>query len=65
LITRSQVVEVPAGQTTFEISEVPASFDPNTTTVELLDISVGDVELSQTDVRRPDKRIVEGLVNLI
>ena len=62
LITRSQVVEVPAGQTTFEISEVPASFDPNTTTVELLDITTGDVELNQTDVRRPDKRIVESFI---
>ncbi len=63
LITRSQVVEVPAGQTIFEISEVPASFDPNTTTVELLDITSGEVELSQTDVRRPDKRIVDSFID--
>jgi hypothetical protein len=62
LISRSQVVEVPAGQTTFEISEVPASFDPNTTTVELRDIAMGEVELSQTDVRRPDKRIVDSFI---
>ncbi len=61
LIARSQVVEVPAGKTTFEINEVPASFDPNTTTVELLEIE-GDVELSQTDVRRPDKRIVDSFI---
>jgi len=61
LIARSQVVEVPAGKTIFEISEVPASFDPNTTTVELLEIE-GEVELSQTDVRRPDKRIVDSFI---
>lgn len=62
LISRSLVVEVPAGQTSFEISEVPASFDPNTTTVELLDIVSGEVELIQTDVRRPDKRIVDSFI---
>ena len=62
LITRSQVVEVPAGQTTLEIAEVPASFDPNTTTVEILDITMGEVELGQTDVRRPDKRIVDSFI---
>ncbi|MFX1296176.1 MAG: hypothetical protein ACFFD2_15165 [Promethearchaeota archaeon] len=41
---------------------MPASFDPNTTTVELLDITMGEVELSQTDVRRPDKRIVDSFI---
>ncbi|TFF85235.1 MAG: hypothetical protein EU551_04435 [Promethearchaeota archaeon] len=61
LIYRAQAVEVPAGQTTFEISDVPASFDPNTTTVELNDVS-GEVELSQIDVRRPDKRIVDSFI---
>lgn len=61
LIYRAQAVEVPAGQTTFEINDVPASFDPNTTTVELNDVS-GEVELSQIDVRRPDKRIVDSFI---
>jgi hypothetical protein len=61
LIYRAQPVEVPAGQTIFEISDVPASFDPNTTTVELKDVS-GEVELSQIDVRRPDKRIVDSFI---
>ncbi len=62
LIMRVQAVEVPAGQTTFEISEVPASFDPNTTTVELTNVVSGEVELIQTDVRRPDKRIVDSFI---
>jgi hypothetical protein len=62
LISRSQVVETSTGLTSFEISEVPASFDPNTTTIEVLDVVLGEVELVQTDVRRPDKRIVDSFI---
>lgn len=61
LISRSQVVDVPAGRTSFEISDVPASFDPNTTMVELLDVT-GDVALAQIDVKRPDKRIMDNFI---
>ncbi|MBD3226927.1 MAG: hypothetical protein GF329_01965 [Candidatus Lokiarchaeota archaeon] len=62
LVTRSQMVEVQQGQTTFEITDVPASFDPNTTTVELLENVDDNVELVQIDVRRPDKRIVDSFI---
>jgi hypothetical protein len=62
LIVRSQSVDVPAGRTVFEVNEVPASYDPNTTTVEILNIK-GKASLVQIDVRRPDKRIMDMFIN--
>ncbi|MHA1733141.1 MAG: hypothetical protein ACTSU5_14430 [Promethearchaeota archaeon] len=59
LVFRSQLVEVPAGRTTLEVGEVPASFDPNTTSVEVSRVDGGVVDLAQVDVRRPDKRIMD------
>ncbi|GAB4312117.1 MAG: hypothetical protein Kow0069_12770 [Promethearchaeota archaeon] len=61
LVVRSQTVEVPAGRTTIEIVDVPASFDPSTTSVDLLDVE-GAVALVQVDVRRPDKRIMDAFI---
>lgn len=62
LIYRSQIVEVPTGRTIIDIGDVPASFDPNTTTVELIDVN-GDASVAQIDVRRPDKRIMDMFIN--
>jgi hypothetical protein len=62
LIVRSLSVDVPAGRTVFEVNEVPASYDPNTTTVEILNIK-GKASLVQIDVRRPDKRIMDMFIN--
>ncbi len=63
LMVRSQTVEVPAGRTIFEIDDVPASFDPNTTTIEISEPSEGSgIELVQIDVRRPDKRIIDSFI---
>jgi hypothetical protein len=59
---RSQTIEISSGQTLIEISDVPASFDPNTTTVELNNIK-GNAKVIQIDVRRPDKRIMDMFIN--
>ncbi|MHA1733139.1 MAG: hypothetical protein ACTSU5_14420 [Promethearchaeota archaeon] len=62
LVSRSQQVEVPPGRSRFDIADVPASFDLNTTTVEVIGAE-GAVELVQVDVRRPDKRIMDQFIS--
>lgn len=61
MIERTQSVSVVTGINKFEIDNVPAAFDPSTTTV-FFPKSVNDISLAQVDVRRPDKRIVENFI---
>ncbi len=56
VVFRAMEIELPSGKTILNVADIPASFDPNTTTVELGNVN-GDVNLIQIDVKRPDKRI--------
>ncbi|MHA1368871.1 MAG: hypothetical protein ACTSRA_04010 [Promethearchaeota archaeon] len=63
LIERIQRVKVIPGINKFDIENVPAAFDPSTTSVFFDDDAGEDITLLQTDVKRPDKRIVEKFIN--
>jgi len=61
LIERKQKVSLAQGLNRFEIENVPAAFDPSTTTV-FFPTTTG-VTLQQVDVKRPDKRIVDNFIS--
>jgi hypothetical protein len=65
LIERVQKVQVQPGLNKFEIENVPAAFDPSTTTVFFPegDAVTDKVTLLQVDLKRPDKNIVENFIN--
>jgi hypothetical protein len=61
LVARRQIVKIVPGLNTFEIDDVPASFDPRTATVELMN-APASVEIVQLNVRRPDKSIMNQFI---
>lgn len=61
MIERTQSISLVAGINSFEIDNVPAAFDPSTTTV-FFPKGSGETSLIQVDVRRPDKKIVENFI---
>ena len=62
MIERVQKVKVNSGVNRIEIENVPAAFDPTTTTVFFPEPQEG-ITLMQVDVKRPDKRIVDNFIN--
>ncbi|MFX0101845.1 MAG: hypothetical protein ACFFCS_19930 [Candidatus Hodarchaeota archaeon] len=62
MIERVQKVRVNSGVNRIEIDNVPAAFDPTTTTVFFPEPKEG-INLMQVDVKRPDKRIVDNFIN--
>ena len=64
LVERKQMVKIDRpGINSFEIMDVPASFDPDTTTVEINNINpVGSAELMQIVARRPDRKYIEDYI---
>ncbi|MHA1996695.1 MAG: hypothetical protein ACTSU9_01175 [Promethearchaeota archaeon] len=62
VIERVQKVSLVAGVNQFEINNVPAAFDPSTTTAFFPGNPEG-VHILQVDVKRPDKQIVENFIN--
>lgn len=64
LLEREQKVHVQPGLNTFDIENVPASFDPSTTMVFFPEEeSIAEtITLQQVDVKRPDKKIVENFI---
>ncbi len=61
LLERKQKVTLTQGLNRFEIENIPAAFDPATTTVFFP--STTGVTLQQVDVKRPDKRIVDTFIS--
>nr|MDO8114542.1 hypothetical protein [Candidatus Sigynarchaeota archaeon] len=61
IVERVQRVHLVSGVNRFEVGEVPAAFDPSTTTVFFPD-PVEEVTLLQVDVKRPDKFIVNNFI---
>ncbi|NHJ49950.1 MAG: hypothetical protein FK733_19315 [Asgard group archaeon] len=61
LVERKQKVSLTQGLNRFEIENVPAAFDPSTTTVFFP--STTGVTLQQVDVKRPDKRIIDNFIS--
>ena len=62
LVERVQKVHLSQGVNRFDIENVPAAFDPSTTTAYFPG-HASDVSIMQIDVKRPDKRIVENFIN--
>ncbi|MCP4764046.1 MAG: hypothetical protein GY870_19895 [archaeon] len=62
LLERIQKVKLTQGFNKFEIENVPAAFDPSTTTVFFPE-NPQDVSLQQIDVKRPDKIIVDNFIS--
>lgn len=63
IVEREQRVHLLSGLNRLEIDDVPAAFDPSTTTVYFPDQNVEGVTLLQIDVKRPDKFIVNNFIN--
>nr|MDO8116261.1 hypothetical protein [Candidatus Sigynarchaeota archaeon] len=61
LVSRRQAVKVMPGMNTFDIDDVPASFDPRTAAVDVIDSPAG-VDIVQLDVKRPDKSIMNQFI---
>ncbi len=61
LVFRRQIIKIVPGLNTFDIDDVPASFDPRTATVELLN-APASVEIVQLNVKRPDKSIMNQFI---
>ena len=62
LIERIQKVGLVTGINEFEIENVPAAFDPSTTSVFFPE-ETSEISIMQIDVKRPDKRIVDNFIN--
>lgn len=62
IMERVQRVRLSTGINTFEIENVPASFDPSTATAFFGEEPEG-VNILQVDVKRPDKQIVENFIS--
>jgi len=63
LVTRQQKVMVNPGKNQFEIQDVPASFDPETSTVDISSTEIEKIKLIQISVKQPDKKTVEMVIN--
>ncbi len=63
LVTRQQKVMVNPGKNQFEIQDVPASFDPETSTVDISSTEIENIKLVQISVKQPDKKTVEMVIN--
>ncbi|MHA1313843.1 MAG: hypothetical protein ACTSRB_08060 [Candidatus Helarchaeota archaeon] len=63
LVVRQQKMKAVPGKNVFEVLEVPASFDPDTTTVEIKTGQPEKVKLVQLSVKLPDKKTVEMVIN--
>lgn len=62
LVIRKQKVKVTPGKNNLEIMDVPASFDPETITVELKGEKLDNIKLHQLSVKLPDRTIVNMVI---
>jgi len=62
LVIRKQKVKVTPGKNNLEIMDVPASFDPETITVELEGEQLDNIKLHQLSVKLPDRTIVDMVI---
>jgi len=62
LVIRKQKVRVTPGKNILEIMDVPASFDPETITVELKGEQLNSIKLSQISVKLPDRTIANMVI---